>query len=106
MVAENMRQHSRRQRSAAPQATDWVEEFPFASVAVMFGIGVGVGLVVGHTIAEAAGRLIGCCTRTRGRLWPQRPLHNRIERDLGQGTFPLQAHGSAEAVCKHRAITF
>ena len=57
MVADNLRQHSRRpQRAAAQQALDWVEEYPFASVAVMFGIGVGVGLVVGHTIAEAAGR--------------------------------------------------
>jgi hypothetical protein len=56
MVADNLRQHSRRQRGPTPQATDWVEEYPFASVAVMFGIGVGVGLVVGHTIAEAAGR--------------------------------------------------
>jgi hypothetical protein len=57
MVADNLRRHSgRQQRAAAQQAMDWVEDYPFASVAVMFGIGVGVGLVVGHTIAEAAGR--------------------------------------------------
>jgi hypothetical protein len=56
MVADNLRQHSRRQRGSVPQATDFVEEYPFASVAVMFGIGVGIGLVVGHSIAEAAGR--------------------------------------------------
>ena len=56
MVAENFRQHARSQWGSVPQATDWVEEYPFASVAVMFGLGVGVGLVVGHTIAEAAGR--------------------------------------------------
>jgi hypothetical protein len=33
-----------------------VEQFPFASVTVMFGIGLGVGFVLGHTLAEAAGR--------------------------------------------------
>ncbi len=56
MVAENLGRRSNRSSRATPRATDWVEEYPFASVATLFGIGVGVGLIIGHSIAEAAGR--------------------------------------------------
>ncbi len=56
MVAENLGRRSYRSSRVTPRATDWVEEYPFASVATLFGIGVGVGLIIGHSIAEAAGR--------------------------------------------------
>jgi hypothetical protein len=56
MVAEQTRRRSFRNGGARSQPAEWVEEYPFTSVTVMFGIGVGVGLILGHTIAEAAGR--------------------------------------------------
>jgi len=56
MVAQNVRQRPYRERDSSVQAAEWVEEYPFASVATMFGIGVGVGLIIGHSVAEAAGR--------------------------------------------------
>jgi hypothetical protein len=56
MVAERMRRRASHKGGPRPNPTEWVEEFPFASVTVMFGIGLGVGFVLGHTLAEAAGR--------------------------------------------------
>jgi hypothetical protein len=56
MVAQETRSRSFRNEGRSPQAREWVEEYPFASVTVLFGIGVGVGLMLGHTIAEATGR--------------------------------------------------
>lgn len=56
MVAERKRRRPMRYAVAERPPGDWVEEYPFASMTVMFGIGLGVGFVVGHTIAEAAGR--------------------------------------------------
>ncbi len=37
-------------------ATEMVQQNPFASMTVLFGTGIAVGLLLGHTIAEAAGR--------------------------------------------------
>jgi len=89
MVADNLRHpYSRRQRAAAQQAMDWVEEYPFASVAVMFGVGLGVGLVVGHTIAEAAGR----------RMFHHDTLTERLScqiRDLLRNSLPRAFSGQA-----------
>jgi hypothetical protein len=56
MVAERMRRRPSKNGGSRPRPTEWVEEYPFASVTVMFGIGLGVGFVLGHTLAEAAGR--------------------------------------------------
>ena len=56
MVAEQMRRRSSRNGGSSTRPMELVEEYPFTSVTVMFGIGVGVGLILGHTIAEAAGR--------------------------------------------------
>ena len=56
MVAEETRFRGSRNAGAGRRAREWVEDYPFGSVTVLFGIGVGVGLVLGHTIAEAAGR--------------------------------------------------
>lgn len=36
--------------------TDWIEDNPSTSMTVLFGIGTAVGLLVGHTLAESAGR--------------------------------------------------
>ena len=56
MVAERMRRRTSRNGGMRVMASEWVEENPFTSVTAMFAIGVGVGLILGHTIAEAAGR--------------------------------------------------
>ena len=56
MVAEDTRFRSNRRRENSSGPTEWVEENPFTSVAVLFGIGVGIGFLLGHTIAEVAGR--------------------------------------------------
>ncbi len=61
MVAREARFRSSPNAGAGRRAKEWVEDYPFGSVAVLFGVGVGVGLLLGHTIAESTGR----------RLFPQ-----------------------------------
>jgi hypothetical protein len=56
MVTKEPRFRSLPNSGAGRRAKEWVEDFPFGSVTVLFGIGVGVGLILGHTIAEATGR--------------------------------------------------
>ncbi len=56
MVAEKTRPRASRTADSAPNPIAWVNEYPFTSVAVMFGIGMGVGLALGHTLAESTGR--------------------------------------------------
>jgi len=55
MVAQESRFRSSRNGGSAARAREWVEDYPATSVAVLFGIGVGVGLMLGHTIAESTG---------------------------------------------------
>ncbi len=55
MVAEQKRRRSS-PNGVRSQAREWVGENPLMSTTVLFGIGMGVGLILGHTIAEAAGR--------------------------------------------------
>jgi len=54
MVAETRFRSPEGQRRAAP--LEWVEDSPFWSVTVLFGLGIGVGFIVGHTLAESTGR--------------------------------------------------
>jgi hypothetical protein len=56
MVAERMRRRPSQNEESGHRTTEWVGEHPLTSVTVMFGIGLGIGFVLGHTIAEAAGR--------------------------------------------------
>ena len=35
---------------------EWIVESPTGSMAVLFGVGLAAGLLLGHTLAEAAGR--------------------------------------------------
>ena len=35
---------------------EWIEENPSSSMTLLFGVGVVAGLLLGHTLAEAAGR--------------------------------------------------
>jgi hypothetical protein len=39
-----------------PRPAEMLEDHPLTSVTMLFGIGLGVGFLLGHTIAEAAGR--------------------------------------------------
>jgi len=56
MVAEETRSRAFRNGGVGSRSSEWVEEYPVTSVTVLFGIGVGVGLLLGHTLAQAAGR--------------------------------------------------
>ena len=56
MVANRMQSQTPQAKSADSCAKEWVEEHAMSSVAVLFGLGIAVGMVVGHTIAEASGR--------------------------------------------------
>jgi len=58
MVAESTRFTKSGARGNGACSKEWLEEHPFTSVTFLFGLGVGVGLLVGHTIAEAAGRTL------------------------------------------------
>jgi hypothetical protein len=81
MVARQIHNRSNRDDRSLPRPTEWVEDYPFTSVAVMFGIGMGVGLILGHTIAEEAGR----------RLFHQDTLTEKLTcriRDVLKSTLP------------------
>ena len=56
MVAEKRRFQSRSAGNSF-RATHLVEEHPLSSVTIMFGLGVGVGLLVGTAIVEAGRRV-------------------------------------------------
>ena len=57
MVTERMRRRQPSRNGGAPARPGaLMEEYPFASVTVMFGLGLGTGFVLGHTLAEASGR--------------------------------------------------
>lgn len=89
MVAEETRYRPSRNAGSGSRPKEWVEEYPFASVTVLFGIGVGVGLILGHTIAETTGR----------RLFHHDTLAEKLTcqiRDLLKNTLPqgLMRHGS------------
>jgi hypothetical protein len=44
------------QKTADSCSREWLEEHALTSVTVLFGLGVAVGLLLGHTIAESTGR--------------------------------------------------
>lgn len=56
MVAERTRFQTSRQKAAECSSREWVEEHAATSVAVLFGLGVAVGVLLGHAIAESTGR--------------------------------------------------
>ncbi len=56
MVARHTRFRASRNGGTPSRPTEWVVEYPFASVTVIFGIGVAVGLILGPALADAAGR--------------------------------------------------
>ena len=56
MAANGTRSRSFQEDGPQTCAKEWVEDSPFASMTVLFGVGVAVGLLLGHTIAESAGR--------------------------------------------------
>jgi len=56
MVAPRMQSSAPRQKSGESCSMEWVEEHALTSVTVLFGLGVAVGLLLGHTIAESTGR--------------------------------------------------
>ena len=56
MVAEETRTRKTQNGGMGARSSEWVGENPLTSVTVLFGVGVGVGLLLGHTLAEAAGR--------------------------------------------------
>jgi len=56
MVAQSTRWSPSQATTQKNCAREWVEENPFTAVMAVYGIGVTVGLLVGHTLAEAAGR--------------------------------------------------
>jgi hypothetical protein len=55
MVAEEARGQDFRTGPNGSPAAEWVGDNPFTSTTVLFGLGVGVGLLLGHTIAETTG---------------------------------------------------
>jgi|GEM_PF-4232444 len=56
MIAPRMQSRGSRQQSAESCTREWMEEHSMTSVTVLFGLGVAVGLLLGHTIAESTGR--------------------------------------------------
>jgi hypothetical protein len=56
MVAEKSRFQTSAQKTSESRSTEWVEEHALTSVTVLFGLGIAVGLLLGHTIAESTGR--------------------------------------------------
>ena len=56
MVADRRKFQMPRAKSADSCAQEWVDEHALSSVAVLFGLGIAVGMLVGHTIAESTGR--------------------------------------------------
>ena len=56
MVAQSTRGRPPQATTQQNWAGEWIEENPFTSVMAVYGIGVAVGLLLGHTLAEAAGR--------------------------------------------------
>ncbi len=56
MVAESTRWHPAQATAQKNCTREWIEENPFTSMTAVYGIGMAVGLLLGHTIAEAAGR--------------------------------------------------
>lgn len=55
MVAEKSRFQTSPQNTSEPRSMEWVEEHALTSVTVLFGLGVAVGLLLGHTIAVSTG---------------------------------------------------
>jgi len=60
-----------------------VEDNPLTSVTVLFGIGLGVGFILGHTIAEAAGRQMFHQDTFTDRLTSQ--IRELLKNNLPQG---------------------
>jgi hypothetical protein len=58
MVADRTRFEKPPNGARSSRSREWVDENPFTAVTVLFGLGVGVGLLLGHTIAESAGRAL------------------------------------------------
>ena len=58
MVADKTRFEKPQNGPSGSCSREWVDEHPFTSVTVLFGLGLGVGLLLGHTIAESAGRTL------------------------------------------------
>jgi len=58
MVADKIRFRKSQGSLSSSCSGKWMNENPFTSVAVLFGLGVGVGVLVGHVIAESAGRTL------------------------------------------------
>jgi hypothetical protein len=55
MVAQKTQFSPSRQKTAESCPREWVEEHALTSVTVLFGLGVAVGMLLGHTIAESTG---------------------------------------------------
>ena len=55
MIAEKSRLQSSPQKTTESPSMEWVEEHALTSVTVIFGLGIAVGMLVGHIIAESTG---------------------------------------------------
>jgi hypothetical protein len=58
MVADKIRFGKPQGDASSSCSREWINENPFTSVTVLFGLGVGVGVLLGHVIAESAGRTL------------------------------------------------
>ena len=56
MVANRMPLQYPGAKSADSCTKEWVEEHALTSVTVLFGLGIAVGMLLGHAIAESTGR--------------------------------------------------
>ena len=58
LVAGNTRFEKSHNGVSGACSMEWVDEHPLTAVTALFGLGLGVGLLLGHTIAESAGRTL------------------------------------------------
>jgi hypothetical protein len=55
MVTDKSRFQTSPQKTTESRSMEWVEQHALTSVTVLFGLGVAIGLLLGHTIADSTG---------------------------------------------------
>jgi hypothetical protein len=83
MVANRMPFQYPGAKSADSCTKEWVEEHALTSVTVLFGLGIAVGMLLGHTIAESTGHKVFHEDTLTEKLTSQ--IRNVLKTSLPQG---------------------